>query len=969
MIDFLLSASPGSDVAAVTRKLKAAFQDGAAIELVAGLAYLRMLAAEHADLPDEAHVERLRGASDPAVASEAAVAALEHAEAFRHHGALLRALGLAGKVETFVREANGTPIDFQGLLDGTAFNEHSEGVLAAVEGALNTLMTGPGRFRAGEYHTPPRVVDLMVQLLAPTAGSRIYDPTCGTGSLLLGAFDATVGAGGPPPELFAQDINPTAVALTRVRAHLRGARAEIALGDVLQVPAHVANGGIDRFDYVISNLPRGVRLDGWDPVSEDPYGRFSPLDGHGSGGGDRRAGDAVFLLHAAASLGETGRAVVTVSPSLLSAGGAAQWAREALVAQDLVEAVITLPRALYGPATLTAPPLLVLNRSKAPEVRGKVLFVEGETSADGAAEVAARAAAVVWSLASAGGFSCLADGADVAANDYSLLPASYVTLVEMERFMGGKGLRLPLSEIAEVLAGHPAKFTEGGAEPVVKAVDLRDRAVDLDELDRVSVEGDRNRLVVCRPGDVLLQGVARRPAAVEALQELAGAIVDRSIVVLRPREGWLHLSGYLEEFLNSDLGQSLLSSRMSSLRGDIAVRPAELRRLQVPVPAAPVIQFISEVRGVERELRDRRLRAQGLRDRLFKLDDPERFDEELRRLKTESEVLARSVVQTDSLGYRVRNLYPFPIAYRYRELEGIGTTADLHKALLCVAEAALAYLGSVGLALAAHVGAHAADPGLANRIDLQEKYWRSGMTLGNWRELAYRSAGAIRKRAAEHPVPAVAADFAAMWFEGRGKKASALYKGTTQRLVELRNDAHHDRGPTTPSEYERENEELRGLLDDFYEALGWTISYPLRLVTRVSEDWGSDAYVAETKLYTGDHPGLRQERVRVRRTMPERHLYLETSEERWASLYPLITVQHCPSCKRPETYSVDRWEGAGQRTVLKSFERGHALNSNKREGADTGASSEAQAVSLHLATWFDRLAPPHPVRRPLQWPG
>lgn len=931
--------------------LRGTFSGVEALELLAGLALYQIAVAqsEFEGVPGVPPVETLRTAEKPedAGAIYDAIRALKTSEAFRWDGEVLDALRLDDRVAALLG-LDGGPQLLDELVQWTALALGSEGEVDWLRLAVDAAMSGPNRFRAGELYTPPPVADLMARLLAPEPGSTIYDPTCGTGGLLIEAAKWATEDGGNPPRLFGQDLNPAAVALARVRAHVWMALdADLAVGDVLLNPAHVADGGVRRFDYVVANLPLGVKLGDPAALAGDSYGRFGALSGQ------RRAADAAFLLHVVASLGEGGRAVVAVAPTVLWGSGSDRHVREALVKEDLVEAVVALPTGLYAHASVVAPPLLVLNRAKAPEMRGRVLFVEAEAEFEDLDGLIDRIEAVVRDPADVRRFSAAVDVEAVKERGYTLVPSAYVTLIEIDRFMGGRGRRVPLSELADVLTSSAVKHGEGGTEPIIKARDLRDRVVSLDELDRVSLEGKRHRVVTCEAGDVLLQEVGQRPVAVEAPAELAGAVVHRSVLVVRPKEGARHLAGYLEEFFNSDLGQAYLTPTMATLGGVARVSARDLRALQVPIPDDAVLQLISEIRSVERDIIERHRRARDLRDRLFTLDEPERFDEELRRLKTESEVLARSLVQVDSLSYRVRNFYPFPVAYRYRELEGIGKPHELHKSLLAVAEGTLAYLGSVGLALAAHVGALGTDPDLGEAGHLMDRYWRSGATLGNWRDLGYRSARAIRKHAAAHPVPAVAADFAAMWFEGRGQQASAFYKETTDRLGNLRNDEHHGRGPASDAEYERENDELRRLLDDVFAALAWTVAYPLRLVRHVSQDWERGTYVADTVLYTGDHPGLRSEQVPAPHMMPDGHLYLVADDDTWISLYPLVTVQFCPSCKRSETYFVDRWEGTDRRTGLKSFERGHPLNYKLRDGV----SEEARTVSQHLEAWLKRVTP------------
>jgi hypothetical protein len=81
-------------------------------------------------------------------------------------------------------------------------------------------------------------------------------------------------------------------------------------------------------------------------------------------------------------------------------------------------------------------------------------------------------------------------------------------------------------------------------------------------------------------------------------------------------------------------------------------------------------------------------------------------------------------------------------------------------------------------------------------------------------------------------------------------------------------------------------------------------------------------------VYTGDHPGLRQERVTLAGAVSKDKLYMQVTNEEWVQLYPIISVQYCPSCKARETYMIDRWEAQRKRVVLKSFERGHTLEND-----------------------------------------
>lgn len=903
----LLSALLGGAATALVHTLLQSFREGEAIEAVVGLAYLHLLAVRHDRLPPEAQPARVQQAEDPATAVAEAVAALEASGEFQSDGQLLRALGLPEKAAALKAAT------LRGLIDAVALDGASDDHLARVEETLSASMTGPGRAPDGEYFTPPRAVELVARLLDAPPGSRVYDPTCGTASLLLGVAGRAAASGGEPPHLFGQDLNPTAVALSRVRCHLRGLPAEIALGDVLSAPAHAADGQLAQFPYVVGNPPRGVRLDRGG-LESDPYGRF----GDGLVRGPNA--DAAFLLHALASLAPGGRAVVTVGPGVLQASWAKDL-RQRLVEEDLVEAVVALPVSFFR--GLAVPPaVLVLSRAKPEERRGRITMVEAEVGDTGDAAFVDRVAEAAGRHHHRPGLSAVPTAAQVATNGYDLSPVGYVALIEVERFMGGRGRRVPLSDLAEVVPTRQVQMSEDGDDLVVKARDLRDRVLDPDTLDRVAVEGDPSVFTRLQSGDVVLQEVGLRPRAAVVPSGAAGAIAHKTVIVLRPTAGSPAAAQYLADLVNSDLGQTLLKFASSWMGPHRRIQASRLSDLAVPVPDDTVLAFLTDVRDAEADLAARVASARALRDQLFTLDDPERFDAQVRHLRADAEVLSRGLAEIDTPAYRVRNFYPFPVAFRYRELDGIVGVRARYDAVFEVAEKTVAFVACLGLALANREGALNDD-----ERTYAAELWRSNMTAGKWQDLAYRMAKALRKHeqslgAGDAPSPA-ASDYAAMWFRGKGTKTSAVYDAT-KRFIEPRNAKAHHRGPVTDSDYERIADDYTRVLDVIVEGLGWTVSYPLRLVVRSDPRWspsGAPAtYDVLTSLYTGDHPGLRQEVIETTVPLVPGHLYLDVGDGTPLSLYPLVTAHECPACKRRETYVADYWNGQGEARLL-SYER------------------------------------------------
>lgn len=420
--------------------------------------------------------------------------------------------------------------------------------------------------------------------------------------------------------------------------------------------------------------------------------------------------------------------------------------------------------------------------------------------------------------------------------------------------------------------------------------------------------------------------------------------------VIRLRERNLELSAFLVELLQSAIGRDLLLRAMQGGTNPVISAP-RLRELSLPMPQLGVIDLIEHIRSVETDLLTRIQQAQRIRGALFSSADPEQFASMLRSLSTEAQVLRAGLLQVDDPIYRIRNFYPFPIAYNHRTLDGTGSPKERHDRLLKVAENLYSFLVSAGLAIAAHTGIlRQTDDSLLKAEGLRQNYWRTGLSLGDWIDLGKRIGKEIRKVDSAGSRLRIADDYPSIWFKGRGTKVSA-FTNDAERIVQFRNDAHH-RPPDSDAEYENAARELDALLSRAYQDLDWFIDYPMRKVNRVDQSWANRSFMATTELFTGDHPVHQMAALKIPTSLPTGHLYLEADEDNWISLYPLITVNNCTRCGRPETFLVDTWAGAGHLTRLKSFERGHVLAVKDTKEVHSDAAS---AVSHDLSTWLSQL--------------
>ena len=212
----------------------------------------------------------------------------------------------------------------------------------------------------GEFFTPQNVSKLIAQLalLGQTSVNKIYDPACGSGSLLLQAkkqFDEHLIEEG----FFGQEINHTTYNLARMNMFLHNInydKFDIALGDTLLKPQY---GNEKPFDAIVSNPPYSVNWVGSDDPTLINDDRFAPAGVLAP----KSKADFAFVLHALSYLSARGRAAIVCFPGIFYRGGAEQKIRKYLVDNNFVETVISLPPNLfYG--TSIAVNILVLSKDK-----------------------------------------------------------------------------------------------------------------------------------------------------------------------------------------------------------------------------------------------------------------------------------------------------------------------------------------------------------------------------------------------------------------------------------------------------------------------------------------------------------------------------------------------------------------------------------------------------------------------------
>ncbi len=210
----------------------------------------------------------------------------------------------------------------------------------AYEYLMRHFATQSGKSK-GQFYTPAEVSRVMAQLLQIPKDTRrsttVYDPTCGSGSLLVKVADASPNG----LTIYGQEMDNATWALSKMNMILHGFEtSDIRQGNSLADPKFKKNEQLDTFDYLVANPPFSFKT--WKNGVENNYGRF---DGYAEP--PTKNGDYAFLLHMVKSLKSTGRAAVIMPHGVLFRGNTEATIRKELIKRGLIKAIIGLPANLF----------------------------------------------------------------------------------------------------------------------------------------------------------------------------------------------------------------------------------------------------------------------------------------------------------------------------------------------------------------------------------------------------------------------------------------------------------------------------------------------------------------------------------------------------------------------------------------------------------------------------------------------
>jgi type I restriction enzyme M protein len=238
----------------------------------------------------------------------------------------------------------------------------------AYEYLMRHFATESGKSK-GQFYTPAEVSRIMARVIgirsARTSTQNIYDPTCGSGSLLLKAHDEGKNATGLDLSIWGQENDLATWALARMNTFLHGCpSAELWKGNTLSSPHFKEKGNLKTFDFVVANPPFSDKA--WRTgvnTEDDPYGRFA------FGVPPTKNGDYAFLLHVLASLKSTGKGAIILPHGVLFRGNGEADIRKQIVRRGYIKGIIGLPANLFYGTSIPAC-IVVLDKENAAARKG-----------------------------------------------------------------------------------------------------------------------------------------------------------------------------------------------------------------------------------------------------------------------------------------------------------------------------------------------------------------------------------------------------------------------------------------------------------------------------------------------------------------------------------------------------------------------------------------------------------------------
>lgn len=799
--------------------------------------------------------------------------------------------------------------------------------------------------QAGQFFTPHRVIQLIIEMTEPGPEDEICDPACGAGGFLVGAAEHLSRSSASPIHndrsneendgtFHGFDISRTMLRISSMNMLLRGVRHPSIryYNSLVQSMSDNAK----RYSLVLTNPPFAGSLD-----YEDSARDLRTIV-------RTKKTELLFLASSLRPLERGGRAAIIVPESVLFGSSRAHIElRRLLVERHRVDAVVKLPSTAFKPYAGVSTSILFFTKTGSGGTESVWFY---EVTADG------------WSLDDKRGSLLVDDGVrptpkspsgearqdigslsdvlarwthrntseqkrkrtdqsfcvpkeDIAAQDYDLSLSNYRRPHTQEkqsaRFDGWR-----LGDFAEVLAGGVGS-AETGKDPNLAHASREQRVLqpslltsslpDVTDLPiRTNSREPKKRL---RQGDIVGRDLASTrywtvlPGQYEGVQAGQGLLVIRLSQEVVPRE-------YLVAYLSSPQAEQDFPRYGTIPR----IRRADLQNIIIPacdgdfdsirLASLRLTDGAKEAERVQRDLLESRTGIFGGKtsaDRRVRLEQAADL----------SSLTAQNLRRQSDPYKGFQETYPYATARAVRKLRQSLNLGERHEAAIQCAESLIQSLGIFSLAFAAHDGRK----NIPEIVEWARSVRQGGASLGHWVGVV-RAVGADARETGNGA--AGLADATALQKGGKG------LMNDLNSLVTLRNDVRHGAGPRTRAEIEQSLEKLESTLlnslssSAFLARSTWVYMDRLHWLPEIGR------YKISGLSLMGDHPDFEPIEFETDLPLGDSLLYMRTVQG-IIPLSPFCILSDCPTCMTPELYYPDRLKSST--ALLKSLDRGHELES------------------------------------------
>ena len=349
----------------------------------------------------------------------------------------------------------------------------------------------------------------------------------------------------------------------------------------------------------------------------------------------------------------------------------------------------------------------------------------------------------------------------------------------------------------------------------------------------------------------------------------------------------------------------------------VHVQHRMLENLPVPIPDHSVLSAYARLRQTRDQFHDWAKQLQSVEERLFGFTALREARRELLEVSARGEQRIAAAKATETLSWRIRNLYPHPLAFRWRTIEIQEPGLEKYLEIFRAAEVCVAYTAIVGCALAECLGKGTALQAITKQAEALRERPGTGVTFWTWVSIVEELNG-TRFRDLDPATPFI--------------EVTQLYETNPQlqesinSLMRKRNDMAHDRGPGE-SELDKAIAAAEAELELLYESVDFLSRYPLRNISYTRRVGRQNRGTYSCQDLVGDHPVPANRNIDYAGETPAEGLHLVDQSGLPHFIEPWLIRRPCSRCHHEETYILDRYMRDGV-IMFKSLEYGHELEAN-----------------------------------------